>query len=106
MKGKRVQIIGPITGDPDYRYKFGLAEAVLAGRGCKVFNPAKLPEGKDYEWYMRRCLSSLEDQDAICCLAGWEDSPGARREYVQAMELGLEVFHAKPIQILDIQRSM
>lgn len=69
----KVYLSGKITGDVDYRQKFGRE---LRAYGYVVFNPAVLPDGFEYEDYMSLDLLILSRCDAIYLLRDWENSPG------------------------------
>lgn len=93
-----VVLSGPITGVEDYRDRFGKWEAFVRLAGAKrVFNPAALPKGWEYEDYMSVCLMFVRDRaDVLFQMPGWRASPGAWREYRAAMEADvcvLEVCH-------------
>jgi len=50
LTNKTVFLSGPIMGDPDYKEKFHGAETLCLMMGAKaVWNPARLPEGWEYE---------------------------------------------------------
>lgn len=91
---------GPITGDPGYRRRFDAAEARLLRLhpGWRVFNPARLPAGRSYPWYMHRCCRAVCRSRRIGHLQGWERSPGSRAEHVLATSLNLHVFYFTPEQ--------
>ena len=73
---------GPITGVADFRERFASAVSrVQAHRpGARVWNPAALPAGKSYAWYMKKCVAALFVSRAVVCLDGYEASPGAMAE--------------------------
>lgn len=101
---KRIYIAGPMTGYPDCNFAaFHTAAERLAQAGWKVFNPAENFGGrKDLprEAYLRLDLSMLAQCDAIAMLPGWEDSRGAKLEYLVAHELGCVVIDAVTLQPL------
>lgn len=82
-------LTGPITGVADYRERFAAAVSrVQAHRpGACVWNPATLPAGKSYAWYMKRCCDALFVSRAVVCLDGFEASPGALAELQLAVAL-------------------
>lgn len=79
-------LAGPISGDlEEYRLKFDAAASYLeAWKGHRVLNPASLPEGMEYEAYMRIGFAMLDEADGIVMLEGWHMSPGAMRELQRA----------------------
>lgn len=90
---KVMYLSGPITGKPDYKKVFNLAEAALKSRGYIVLNPAILPEGMPHEAYMPICLAMLAQADAIVMLNGWRESYGAVFERDYAMYQEKEVIY-------------
>jgi len=101
---KRVYIAGPMTGYPDCNFQaFHAAAERLAGTGWAVFNPAENFGGrKDLprEEYLRLDLAALAQCDAIAMLPGWDDSRGAKLEYLVAREMGCTVLDAVTLQPL------
>ena len=87
----KIYIAGPITGDPDYKAKFGAVKQTLEGQGYIVLNPAELPEGMTAADYMRICLAMVDVADGVYMLPGWERSPGA------GIELSVARYSRKPI---------
>lgn len=79
-------IAGKITGDPNYKEKFNRVEEDLKAKGYLVMNPAILPNGFEYEQYMKVCFAMIDVSDGIYLLPDAYDSPGAQREikYVEA----------------------
>lgn len=88
---KTVYIAGKITGDPNYKQKFGQAEEKLVERGWRVLNPAKLPDDLPYEKYDPICRAMIDGSDAAYFLKDWARSPGAVKEYLYAGERGIEI---------------
>lgn len=92
-----VILSGPITGRPEYKREFAQAvvkvHAVM--RGVKIWNPAELPAGREYRWYMVQCteaiLKGAKDGCVLVTLEGWQDSPGARAEVALAESVGMRV---------------
>lgn len=87
----KIYLSGKITGDANYRQKFGSMEEELLSYGYVVFNPAILPDGFEYEDYMDLDLLILSRCDAIFLMRDWRNSPGAKREYEEAKCLGLRI---------------
>lgn len=87
-------IAGKITGDENYRAKFGKAELALIRKGHKVFNPATIPENPSWEWedYMKASGEMQKLCDAVLFLPDWEESKGAKRERIHACLLGQKIF--------------
>lgn len=87
-----VYLAGPMSGLPDFnRAAFNAAERMLRELGCNVLNPARQPDGLEYEEYMRRGLADVEAANVIVLLPGWNHSPGAIRELARAIQPGLRV---------------
>ena len=85
-------ISGPISNVPgNNKELFNYAAHYYRNQGHDVFNPAELPDGHDYHWYLQRCLEALETCQYLVQLPGWEDSNGACIEYECAVDLGLEI---------------
>jgi hypothetical protein len=95
---KRIYVAGPMSGYPDCNFPaFHAAAERLSAAGWKVFNPAENFGGrKDLprEAYLRLDLAVLAQCEAIAMLPGWEDSRGAKLEYLVAHELGCAIIDA------------
>lgn len=87
----KIYLSGKITGDANYRQKFGSMEEELLSYGYVVFNPAILPDGFKYEDYMDLDLLILSRCDAIFLMRDWRNSHGAKHEYEEAKRLGLRI---------------
>jgi hypothetical protein len=98
MSGKRVYISGPMTGMPGHNFPaFHAAARRLRAIGWRVVNPAENFGGRTdlpRELYMRADVMLLAMCDAIALLPGWQNSRGARVEYLLAHEMGLDVLDA------------
>ena len=111
FKGKTVFLSGPISGDPDYKVKFARADAYCRMMGARaVWNPAKLPGGKDYEWYMEANLNKLKGDskcfhlpapNILLALPGYLNSPGAQREVKEALNRGIQVVKFEELERLE-----
>lgn len=95
----KIYLSGKITGDANYRQKFGSMEKELLSYGYMVFNPAILPDGFEYEDYMDLDLLILSRCDAIFLMRDWKNSPGAKREYEEAKRLGLRILTEEDLRI-------
>jgi len=85
-------ISGPMTGLPNYnRAAFYRAEDALVARGYDVWSPAWLPLGRDWDWYMCKCLDVLPTCDGVAVLPGWCQSRGATIEVDRARGIGMPV---------------
>jgi len=86
---KRIYIAGPMTGLPDHNFPaFYEAAKRLQEAGWETVNPAENFDG-------RTDLPLLAQCNAVAMLPGWEDSRGAKLEYLNAWELGMEVLDAE-----------
>lgn len=93
-----VYISGPMTGIPDAnRAEFEKAEKFLTKRfGCKVLNPAYMPDGLTYRQYMAHALQLLTHATVIVLLPGFKDSLGASIELLIAERDGLRCMMLEP----------
>ena len=89
---RTVYLAGKITGDNLYAAKFQYAAKKLEGAGFVVINPAILPEGFEYNAYMRMTIAMLDECEAACFLPDWVDSKGAMMEYGRAAAKGKHIF--------------
>ena len=73
--------------------------------GWEVVNPAENFGGQTdlpRETYLRADVALLVTCNAIAMLGGWEDSQGAKLEYLLARELGMPILDAETLQPLEI----
>lgn len=86
-------ISGPMTGMEDFNRKAFFEVAGFLGNTYTVLNPATLPNGLEYEDYMRIDLAMVSVSNVLFLLPGREDSNGARRELEHFVKLGkFEIF--------------
>lgn len=88
---RKIYLAGPVTGVPDYVERFVKAKRCLEKMGHLVLSPEVLPEGFDYEDYMRITIAMLYICDTIVLLPGWEQSKGTLRELKEAIRTGKEI---------------
>ena len=102
---KRIYIAGPMTGLPEYNFPaFHAAAERLRQAGWEPVNPAENFDGRTdlpREDYLRADVKLLIECDAVAMLSGWEDSRGAKLEYLLARELVLPVLDAETLQPLQ-----
>ena len=84
----KVYIAGKITGLANYKERFKEVEDWFKQRKHNVMNPAVLPDGFEYEEYMKICFAMIDACDMVCMLSNWRDSPGAIREREYATNNG------------------
>jgi hypothetical protein len=101
---KRIYVAGPMTGYADFNFPaFHAAAARLRQAGWEVVNPAENFGGRTdlpHETYLRADVILLAQCDAAAMLPGWEESRGAKLEYLLARELSLELLDAETLQPL------
>jgi len=91
-----IYLSGPMTGRPRHNFPLfnAVADMLRAGQ-FDVLNPAENFDGRTdlpRREYMRRDFALLQRAHAIAMLPEWEQSNGARAEYVQAREMELAVY--------------
>ena len=101
---KRIYTAGPMTGHADHNYPaFHAAAERFQEAGWEVVNPAENFGGRTdlpRESYLRADAALLVKCDAIALLPGWEESVGAKMEYLLARSLGMTVYDAETLQPL------
>jgi len=102
---KRIYIAGPMTGLAEHNFPaFHAAADRLRQAGWDAVNPAENFGGRTdlpRESYLRADVALLVGCDAVAMLPGWEDSRGAKLEYLLARELGLLVLDAETLRPLQ-----
>ena len=93
----KIYLSGRITGTTDFQQRFSEAEQELINQGHEVVNPVNLPHDHDKRWhsYMKECLKSMLDCDAIYMLKNWHSSKGAIIEKTLAYQLGIQIINEK-----------
>ena len=101
---RRIYIAGPMTGLPEHNFPaFHAAAKRLRQAGWEAVNPADNFGGRTdlpRESYLRADIELLAQCDAVAMLPGWEDSRGAKLEYLMAWELSMPVFDAETLEPL------
>ena len=104
-KPGRIYIAGPMTGVPEHNFPaFHAAAERLRQAGWEVVNPAENFGGQTdlpRETYLRADVALLVTCNAIAMLPGWENSQGAKLEYLLARELGMPVLDAESLHPLQ-----
>ena len=101
-------ISGQISGlaKEIYTADFRRAEDRLRRLNIRVVNPIELtkdiPEGSDWQTYMKACLKELIECDAIYMLENWQDSRGATLEHTVAKGLGLLLMYENAPRLTSI----
>lgn len=93
-RDRRIYIAGPMTGIEDYNFPaFNRAAGMLRESGWVVENPADhgVVEGASWSDYLAYDLTRLGTCGAVYLLRGWQNSKGAKLEYLIAKELGMVI---------------
>ena len=97
VKQTRVYIAGKVTGlaHDEVVEKFAAAEKVLTDAGFDVVNPVSatthLPEGTDWQKYMRITMCLMLTCDVVVLLPDYLTSKGALAELRTAEALGMQI---------------
>lgn len=97
-----VYISGPMRGYPDHNYPaFNEAANLLLQYGYDVVNPAENFKGRTdlpQETYLRVDVGVMAERcNAIYFLPGWQNSAGARLEWMVAKALGFSVINSEVV---------
>lgn len=95
MKGKKVYIIGAVTGLEREAVvaKFEKAANALKGAGMVPVNPVDVvPAESTWNDAMRQCIKTMLTCDAVLLLPDWEESRGAMLEVMIARNLEMPQF--------------
>lgn len=98
MRKKKIYISGPIAfHDLGERRKTfaGVKESIeKSNENWEAVNPLEngLPETASRERHMKKDIETLLKCQAIFLLRGWNESTGARVEYLVAKSIGLEIY--------------
>ena len=93
----RVFVSGPMSNMEDWNWRaFKKAETALSFEGHTVLSPANNipmtnPEAIPHEGYLAICLAMIDQCDCIYQLHGWEQSKGARIEFLYASITGKQI---------------
>jgi hypothetical protein len=102
---RRIYVAGPMTGYPDFNFPaFHAATARLREAGWEAVNPAENFGGRTdlaRETYLRADVILLAQCQAIAMLPGWEESRGAKLEYLLARELSMPILDAETLEPLE-----
>ena len=102
---KRIYVAGPMTGLSEHNFPtFHAAAARLREAGWEAVNPAESFGGRTdmpRETYLRADIILLAQCEAIAMLPGWQESRGAKLEYLLARELGMLIHDAETLQLLE-----
>lgn len=95
---KRYFLSGPMRGIKDHNYpRFQMVADYVRAQGSEVFSPHEAYEGDQSrplaDYYLWNLPSLLESTDVVF-LPGWQNSSGARIEYLIAKDLGLNLHQA------------
>jgi hypothetical protein len=99
MNKKTIYIAGPMAGLPDLNFHaFYNAEKQLEAAGWKPINPARFnhvfgvePKDMLLDAVCESECAAIPHLDAIYLLKGWENSKGAKRELLVALQHNLLV---------------
>ncbi len=97
MNIKRVYLAGPMSGKPDHNFpEFRRLTSIIRSFGSiEVVSPEEinghLHEQLPYIEYLRRDAAQLATCDTIAFMDGWRNSRGARKEYIiaEALEMNM-----------------
>ena len=108
---KRIYVAGPMTGLDEHNFAaFHTAAKRLRQAGWDVVNPAENFEGRTdlpREQYIRADVMMLANCDVVAMLPGWQESCGAKLEYLLATEMGMDVLDAETLEPLtDMKASV
>lgn len=95
LEVRRFYIAGPMRGIKEHNYpRFQTAADYIRCQGSEVFSPHEAYEGDQTrplaDYYLWNLPSLLESTD-VAFLPGWQNSSGARIEYLIAKDLGLQL---------------
>lgn len=76
----KIYIAGKITGNPNYKADFQMAEDWHESVYNAILNPATLPYGMDRKDYMSICIQMILSADMVVFLPNYHESDGAKLE--------------------------
>lgn len=90
LSWQKVYVAGPMRGQPLLnRPAFFAAEAYLQAQGAWVMHPALLPDGWEFDSYLRITTQMLMECEVVAFLPGWQQSEGARKHFTRAHAFGM-----------------
>lgn len=89
----KIYVSGKITGNPDYEKTFEAAKENLKHNGFIVLTPLLIKASLNYEDFMTIDFAMISVCDAIYMLKGWEESPGAKREFAYAKAMNKKIIY-------------
>lgn len=102
-----VYLAGPMSGLALFNYPafYAMAGMIKKEYGCRVLNPARQRNGLDYEEYMQLAFLDLDCANVIVLLNGWQNSGGAKREFIRAHERGIKIMLETQIEV-DLHKRL
>lgn len=85
---KVVYIAGPITGVEKYWEPFEAAADKLQAAGFIPLTPTWQPQGLTNAQHIHHCFPMIDSADAVLFLPRWDDSKGARLEWLYCDYIG------------------
>lgn len=91
----KLYLSAPMTGIKDFNRPAMLAvEEKLRRAGFDVVNPARLPAGKTWAWYMCRAIKDVPRCDGLAQMPAWHKSHGCHIELHLARKYNMTIMSA------------